>query len=98
MLVKIEWKQYQNEKLKISKAELKCEGDELFEEKGFECRSGTNCSMQHIKKSKTKQNKNKIKDKQTNAQGYYNMNAEQMVALSCLTGVETWGEKWEEES
>ena len=53
-------------------------------------------------KNKRKQNnkKKKKKDKQTNthAQGYYNMNTEQMVALSCLIGVGIWGEKWEEES
>ena len=97
MLVKIEWKQNQNEKLKISKAQLKCEGDEVFEEKGFECRNGTNCSMQYMKKKKKK---TKTKKRQTNkhAQGYYNMNTEQMVALSCLIGVGIWGEKWEEES
>ena len=48
----------------MSKAELKCEADELFEEKGFECRNGTNCSMQYMKKNKTKQKQKK--DKQTN--------------------------------
>ena len=71
----------------MSKAELKCETDELFEEKGFECRNGTNCSMQYMKKN---QNKTKTKKRQTNkhAQGYYNMNTEQMVVLSCLIGVE----------
>ena len=73
----------------MSKAELKCETDELFEEKGFECRNGTNCSMQYMKKKQNKK-KTKKKKRQTNkhAQGYYNMNTEQMVALSCLIGVE----------
>ena len=59
MLVKIEGKQNQNEKLKMSKAELKCETDELFEEKGFECRNGTNCSMQYMKKKQNKKKTNK---------------------------------------
>ena len=50
----------------MSKAELKCETDELFEEKGFECRNGTNCSMQYMKKKQNKKKTKKKKDKQTN--------------------------------
>ena len=50
----------------MSKAELKCETDELFEEKGFECRNGTNCSMQYMKKKQNKKKQKQKKDKQTN--------------------------------
>ena len=42
-----------------------------------------------VHEKKAKQKKTKTKKRQTNkhAQGYYNMNTEQMVALSCLIGV-----------